>query len=85
MTTAAEPAFLSVAETARALGLSEATVYRRVSDGSLPVLRLSAHGAIRIPVSVLDEFARPSESLARAPRTAFEAAVDPPAHEGEAA
>ncbi len=41
--------YLSVAETARALGLSEATVYRRVWDGSLPVVRLSDHGAIRIP------------------------------------
>jgi predicted DNA-binding transcriptional regulator AlpA len=31
-----EPAYLSVAETARTLGLSEDTVYRRVADGSLP-------------------------------------------------
>lgn len=77
-----EPAYLSVAATARTLGLSEATVYRRVWDGSLPVLRLSEHGAIRIPVSGLDEFARPSESLARAPRTGREPAVEPQAHGG---
>jgi excisionase family DNA binding protein len=80
-----EASYLSVAETARTLGLSEATVYRRVWDGSLPVLRLSENGAIRIPVSVLAEFARPSESPAEAPRTAFEAAVGPQAHSGEAA
>jgi excisionase family DNA binding protein len=53
MTTTEAPAYLSVAEVAQTLGLSEATVYRRVSDGSLPVVRLSEHGAIRIPRGVL--------------------------------
>ena len=86
MTTTESPAFLSVAETARTLGLSEATVYRRVSDGSLPVLRLSEHGAIRIPASAITaEFAHRGESHASAPRTASEVAVEPPAHGGEAA
>ncbi|HEX2112696.1 MAG TPA: helix-turn-helix domain-containing protein [Gaiellaceae bacterium] len=61
MTTSDAPAYLCVAEVAQTLGLSEATVYRRVWDGSLPVVRLSEHGAIRIPTSVLTEFARPSE------------------------
>jgi hypothetical protein len=56
-------------------------VYRRVSDGSLPVLRLSEHGAIRIPATALDEFARPSESLVRAPRTPT-GAVEPLARDG---
>jgi excisionase family DNA binding protein len=45
--------YLSVRETARTLGLSEATVYRRVWDGSLPVVRLTDHGAIRIPRAAL--------------------------------
>ena len=49
-----EPAYVSVAEAARLLDLSESTVYRRVWDGSLPVLRLSEHGAIRIPRSALE-------------------------------
>ncbi len=31
------------------LGLSELMIYRRVWDGSFPVLRLSENGAIRIP------------------------------------
>jgi helix-turn-helix protein len=60
-----EPAFLCVAETARTLGLSELTIYRRVWDGSLPALRLKQDGAIRIPVSPLDEIARQSESPER--------------------
>ena len=83
MTTTESPAFLSVAETARTLGVSEATVYRRVLDGSLPVLRLSENGAIRIPVAALDRFARASESLARAPRTGLEPAVEAQAHGGD--
>jgi excisionase family DNA binding protein len=78
-----ESAYLSVAELAQTLGLNEATVYRRVWDGSLPTVRLSERGAIRIPATALDEFARTSETPARAPRTAREAAVEPPAHGGD--
>jgi excisionase family DNA binding protein len=48
-----ETTYLSVAEVAQTLGLSEATVYRRVWDGSLPVVRLSDRGAIRIPRAAL--------------------------------
>ena len=36
------------------LGLSELTIYRRDWDGSLPVLRLSENGAIRIARSALE-------------------------------
>ncbi len=72
---------MSVAETARALGLSETTVYRRVWDGALPSLRLSEHGAIRIPRAAIFEFAPTSESPNRAPRTSSEA-VDSQAHDG---
>ena len=53
MTTAATE-YVSVQEAARLLDLSEATVYRRVWDGSLPVLRLSEGGAIRIPRDALE-------------------------------
>ncbi len=52
--TTPEPAFLSVAEAAQTLGLSETTVRRRVVDGSLPCLRLSEHGAIRIPRTAIE-------------------------------
>ena len=65
---------MSVAEAARTLGLSEATVYRRVWDDSLPIVRLSEQGAIRIPKAVL-------EVPAGAPRT-VPAAVEAPAHGG---
>jgi excisionase family DNA binding protein len=73
--TATETSYFSVAEVAQTLGLSEATVYRRVWDGSLPVLRLSEHGAIRIPRDAI-------ESPARAPRTGSRPAVEPQAHGG---
>ena len=49
----AETEYLSVAEAANLLRLSEPTIYRRVWDGSLPVVRLSENGAIRIPRSAL--------------------------------
>jgi excisionase family DNA binding protein len=52
--TTSEAAYLSVAETARLLGLSEPTIYRRVRDGTLPVLRLTETGAIRIPRDVIE-------------------------------
>ena len=74
-----EPSFLSVAEAARTLGLSEDTIYRRVADGSLPTLRLTENGAIRIPRTALDE------SPARAPRTGSVPAVEAPAHGGRTA
>lgn len=55
--TTTETEFLSVAEAASLLNLSEQTIYRRVWDGSLPALRLSENGAIRIPRAAL----RPGE------------------------
>jgi excisionase family DNA binding protein len=44
--------FLSVAQTADVLGVSVRTVYRMISDGSLPVAR--ARGRLIIPASALD-------------------------------
>jgi len=49
-----ETEYLSVAEAASLLSLSEPTIYRRVWDGSLPIVRLSEHGAIRIPRTALE-------------------------------
>lgn len=46
--------YLSVAEAARLLDLSEATVYRAVWRGDVPVVRLSENGAIRIPRAALE-------------------------------
>ena len=73
-----ETEYLSVAEAASLLNLSEPTIYRRVWDGSLPVVRLSEHGAIRIPRSAL-------ELPVGAPRTGFGPAVEPLAHDGKEA
>ena len=49
-----ETEYLSVAEAASLLNLSEPTIYRRVWDGSLPIVRLSENGAIRIPCSAFE-------------------------------
>jgi excisionase family DNA binding protein len=66
---------LSVAEAASLLNLSEPTIYRRVWDGSLPVVRLSERGALRIPRSAL-------EVPVGAPRTGASPAVEAQAHDG---
>ena len=66
--------YLTVAEAAELLNLSEQTIYRRVWAGDVPVLRLSDTGAIRIPRSAL-------EVPARAPRT-LAGAVEASAHGG---
>ena len=71
----AETAYVSVAEAAR-LDLSETTIYRRVWDGSLPALRLSEHGAIRIPRAAVES---PASSAAHPSR-----AVEASAHGGSA-
>ena len=68
--------YLSVAEAASLLNLSEPTIYRRVWDGSLPIVRLSEHGAIRIPRSAL-------ELPVGAPRTGLRPAAQAQAHGGK--
>lgn len=59
------PEYLTVDEAAKLLRLNPATLYRAVERGELPALRLSEHGAIRIPSSAL-EVQRPAETRARA-------------------
>ncbi len=73
---APETEFLTVAEFAARLRVSEPTVYRRVADGTLPVVRLSDNGAIRIPASAL-EF-----PASRAADRSSVTAVEPQAHGG---
>jgi excisionase family DNA binding protein len=48
---APEPSMLSIRRFAERAGLSACTVRRRVSDGSLPSVRVG--GAVRIPASAL--------------------------------
>ena len=52
----AETDFLTVAEVAARLRVSEPTVYRRIADGTLAAVRLGAAGPIRIPVAELRDF-----------------------------
>ena len=54
MITAEVPEFLTVSEFARCLRVSEPTIYRRISDGTLSAIRLGETGAIRVPVAELD-------------------------------
>ncbi len=84
---------LTVQETADRLAQSPVTVRRKIREGEIPAVRLGTgpRAPLRVDERALNawlggnEFARPSESPADAPRTVFEAAGDPPAHEGEAA
>ena len=78
-TLAEESEFLTVGEFAARLRVSEPTVYRRVRDGTLPIVRLTENGAIRIPASALDFPA------SRAADRSSVTAVEPQAHGGEAA
>ena len=86
----AETGFLTVAEIAAHLRVSEPTVYRRIADGTLAAVRLGAAGPIRVPVAALRQFLvlaqAPLEGLpASAPvRTGLSPAVEAgSAHGGE--
>ena len=72
--------FLTVAEVARRLRVHEATIYRKITSGELPALRLGEHGPLRIPADELEAWLH--ERPARAPRTGSEPAVEPQAHGG---
>jgi excisionase family DNA binding protein len=71
-----ENEYLSVADAANLLGLSELTIYRYVQRGDLPSVRLSPRGAIRIPFSAI------AEAPVGAPRTVVSPAVEAHAHDG---
>jgi excisionase family DNA binding protein len=47
--------WLAVKEVAAELRLSTSAVYKAIEQGSLPVVRLHEHGAIRIHRSILDQ------------------------------
>ena len=48
------PDFLTPKEVAYRLGVGVHSVYRAVSRGELPAIRLSTRGAIRVPASALE-------------------------------
>jgi excisionase family DNA binding protein len=55
MDTIATPEFLSPSEVARRLGLSRSTVYRHISAGDLPALRLGLDGtSLRVRADELE-------------------------------
>ncbi|MEU4424816.1 helix-turn-helix domain-containing protein [Actinoplanes sp. NPDC024001] len=54
------PKFLSVAETARALGMSEMTLYRAISAGQFPAVRI--RGRLIVPYRVLEQLAEAAVS-----------------------
>ncbi|WP_312611413.1 helix-turn-helix domain-containing protein [Oscillibacter sp.] len=47
--------YITTAEAARRLSVSKATIYRRISDGSIPVCRLAAK-TVRIKAADLDAY-----------------------------
>jgi excisionase family DNA binding protein len=57
MATIESQKLLSPAEVALRLGVSKITVYRRISDGSLPAVRLGGNGAstpLRVPAGAVE-------------------------------
>jgi excisionase family DNA binding protein len=57
-TTEAPENWLTVAEFARRLSLSERTVLRMLADGKIPAVRVGPR-LVRIPASALDAIVRP--------------------------
>lgn len=85
MSTVSAPVeYLTPDEVAERWKCGRRLVYGLVASGELRHLRLGSgpRARIRIRADVLDEFARQSESPARAPRTGLEPAVEPQAHTG---
>lgn len=50
------PKLWTVRETARSLGVGERTVWRRISTGDLPTVRIGR--SVRIPAKAVEEFIR---------------------------
>jgi excisionase family DNA binding protein len=55
-TNAAPPRLLSTADVAKLLGLHRNTVYRKISDGSLPAVRLGEDGPLRVVAAELEDW-----------------------------
>jgi excisionase family DNA binding protein len=51
-TSVEKPTFYSIADTAAMLGMSEATLYRAISDGQFPAVRI--RGRLIIPAKAID-------------------------------
>jgi excisionase family DNA binding protein len=54
MQTTAQPAFLTVPDAARRLGVSTRTAYRLIEDEALPAVEL--RGLMRVPTAALEEW-----------------------------
>jgi excisionase family DNA binding protein len=55
---ATQAKLLSPAEVAATLGVTRATVYRYIDTGSLPAVRLSGDGPLRVDASQLEDWLR---------------------------
>jgi excisionase family DNA binding protein len=62
MQTETHPAFLTVTEAARRLGVSTRTAYRLIADEALPAVEL--RGLMRIPSRALDQWVATQERKA---------------------
>jgi excisionase family DNA binding protein len=47
------------------LGLHRNTVYRRISDGSLPAVRLGEHGPLRVDAAELEDWLAANPAVPR--------------------
>ena len=73
---------LTVADAAKRLNVSRPTIYRRISEGSLPALRIGTGGPLRIDAVELEcwlyrlepppDYEVPSAGAARSPRSGAE-------------
>lgn len=90
VTKTTEPELLTVAEAARTLRQSRATIYRKVAAGALAAFKLGEAGPLRIPAEALEAHLRPRptrpepfrEGPAEAPVTLL-GAVEGLAHGGD--
>lgn len=55
-------ALVSPGAGARAIGVSRATLYRRINDGSLPAVRVGPKNTLRIRMSDLQAMLRPADA-----------------------
>ena len=51
-----QPRLLSPAEVAALLGVTRATVYRRINAGELPATRLGEDGPLRVDAAALEDW-----------------------------
>jgi excisionase family DNA binding protein len=64
-TNATSPRLLRTAEVAKLLGLHRNTVYRKISDGSLPAVRIGEDGSLRVDAAELEDWLAANPAVPR--------------------